>query len=304
MSQLTRRGAIVADQDSPRFGVTFRASGSITDPDLFLQPSFMGDEIPAFVADTRIDLLDGRVTLVFSGARLVALRNREAIRFYPLLNYLIYRSRSDYNIVANERLPDPDALSPSLSVTFGLYRRERVTLDELIARYGKVLLHTLCGSNEAFGTRDVPESITIHAQELDDFVKVSGSYPLYLALTYFLIGCEHVRYFFVEFYKAIETIENALGGERRMIDALAPYGLVGSDLTRFKRKANDARRPYDLGRHAPDAGADLRTLDLRRVVGDSASARDSESEGVFRASWIVVRQAIDAYFAYLQVSVG
>jgi hypothetical protein len=140
MSQLTRRGAIVADQDSPRFEVTFRASGSITDPDLFLQPSFMGDEIPAFVADTRI--------------------------------------------------------------------------------------------------------------------------------------------------------------------ALAPYGVVGSDLTRFKRKANDARRPYDLGRHAPDAGADLRTLDLRRVVGDSASARDSESEGVFRASWIVVRQAIDAYFAYLQVSVG
>jgi hypothetical protein len=152
--------------------------------------------------------------------------------------------------------------------------------------------------------REFREDITISTQELDAFVKVSDSYPLYLSLAYFLIGCEHVRYFFVEFYKAIETIENVFGGEERMIHALAPHGLIKSELKRFKRAANDDRRPFDLGRHAPAAGSDLRKIDLRRMIDDVAShaflPRDAAGEEVFRASWAAVRQTIDAYVAYLR----
>jgi hypothetical protein len=137
-----------------------------------------------------------------------------------------------------------------------------------------------------------PHAITIPKLELEDLLRVCTR-ELYLSIAYYLVGCENVRYFLIEFFKSLEVIENAFGGEARAISALTQYGVVPSEFKRLKRYASDQQHPFDVGRHAPQ-GSDLRVIDVRRLLEEPLSRQ------VFQDSANAARQAIDAYFAFLR----
>ena len=137
-----------------------------------------------------------------------------------------------------------------------------------------------------------PCTVTVTRQELEDLLTF-WTPQLHFALAYYLIGCENPRYFLIEFYKAVESIENALGGERKAIASLEPYGVTGAVFRKLKRDANDQSRPFDIGRHSPK-GTDLRVVDIRRMLSEP------QSHQVYSESVSAVRQVIDAYFALLK----
>ena len=61
---------------------------------------------------------------------------------------------------------------------------------------------------------------------------------LYNAMASYLIGCEFHRYFLIYYFKAAEIIENELGGERKLISTLSPYGVTATKYKEFKRLCN------------------------------------------------------------------
>lgn len=121
--------------------------------------------------------------------------------------------------------------------------------------------------------------------------------PLHYAIAFYLIGCENLRYFLVEYYKAVEAIENELGGERRCLDILSPHGVDRATVKEFKAMCNDVRQaPLDIGRHAPARNAPLYSVDLRNLLGHPPS------RGLFERATVACRQVIDGYLKLLETS--
>ena len=142
-----------------------------------------------------------------------------------------------------------------------------------------------------FKTAEATVSVSMRA--MTDFVR-SLNDTLHYALAFYLIGCENTRYFLVEYYKAVEKIENTLGGERRVIELLSPFGVDKATLKTFKRECNDMlRAPVDIGRHAPAPGAPLYAVDLRHLLSEP------RSRALFESSTRACRQVIDAYMMFL-----
>jgi hypothetical protein len=176
------------EKSSPVPYAAIHAKDVITDPELvsawFMRRISPSEPDPNFVPiETRLDLLDGKIILYFSGARFVLYvpESQEQFPFYPLHYFLIYRSKVHYNIFYpphGRELPNewgPPNLTPSSEVTFHMQKR-------LIGRY------------EA-----EPCTVVVTCQELEDVLTLCTPY-LYFALAYYLIGCENLRYFLIEFY--------------------------------------------------------------------------------------------------------
>ena len=263
-----------------------KASGAILDPEIVLDAIAFGDDPPVVVHDTRLDLFGGKVVLLFTGSKFIPLtipEPQDRFPYYPLWYFIKYRSRVNYNIVTPERLAlDPASLSPSTTVTFTLRRLVEVTREEAIAGETRRFWHLEAVAHE----------ISIDVRELEGLLRLCTPH-LYFAIACYLIGCEHPRYFLIEFFKALEAIENAFGGESAAIDALREWGVVRADFKKLKRYASEQQRPFDIGRHAP-RGEDLLVIDVRRLLDEPLSRT------VFRESVAATRQAIDAYFAYLR----
>jgi hypothetical protein len=107
-------------------------------------------------------------------------------------------------------------------------------------------------------------------ETIEDFL-LFDTYELNLAIVYYLLGCDQPQYFLIEYYKVLEVIENVFGGERNAIDALAPYGVVSAAFKAIKRYADDQQHPFNIGRHAPKKGVDLRYIDIRKLLEQPAS---------------------------------
>jgi hypothetical protein len=268
-----------------QFLAVIKASGAILDPEIVLE-GIVGEDPHVVVHDTRLDLFGGKVVLLFSGSKFIPLtipEPQDRFPYYPLWYFLNYRSRVNYNVVGQERLVlDPAGLSVSKTVTFTLRRLVEVTREELIAGERRRFWHYETEAHE----------ISVDVRELEDLLRLCTP-QLYLAIAYYLIGCENPRYFLIEFFKAVEMIENAFGGESAAIGALSEWGVVRAHFKRVKQYANDQLRPFDIGRHAPK-GEDLRVIDVRRLLEEPLSRQ------VFRDCAAATRQAIDAYFGYLR----
>lgn len=272
--------------DTPKWIATVQASGSILDPEFVLESTHWPSEPRVVECDTRLDLFGGQVVLFFSGARLVPFlpEPHESFPYHPLINFLVYRSRVNYNIIHPERMTEFPSVEPSQKVTFALSRFVQIKREE--TRQGRV--------EHYWHYETVPAPITVAAEEFEDLLSLC-TFELYLALTYYLIGCENPRYFLVEFYKALESIEVAFGGEAKATEALKPYGLEKAHFKGLKNLANDRqRRTFNVGRHAPKPGTDFRTLDLRRLL------EEPESRKVFAESVAATRETIDAYFGFIR----
>jgi hypothetical protein len=262
-----------------------KASGAILDPEIVLEAIAFGDDPPVVAQDTRLELFGGQVVLLFTGSKFIPLtipEPQDRFPYYPLWYFIKYRSRVNYNVVTPERLAlDPASLSASTAVTFTVRRLVEVAREETVAgEIRRFLYHEA----EAHG-------ISIDVRELEGLLRFCTP-QLYFAIAYYLIGCENPRYFLIEFFKAVEVIENAFGGESAAIDALREWGVVRAEFKKLKRYASEQQRPFDIGRHAP-RGEDLRVIDVRRLLDEPLSRT------VFHESVAVTRQAIDAYFAYL-----
>ena len=190
-----------------------KASGAILDPEIVLGTSAFGDDPPVVMHDTRLDLFGGQVVLLFTGSKFIPLtipEPQDRFPYYPLWYFINYRSRVNYIIVTPDRLVrDPASLSASTTVTFTLRRLVEVTREEAIAGETHQFWHYETEVHE----------ISIDVRELEDLLQLCTP-QLHLAIAYYLIGCEHPRYFLIEFFKAVEAIENAFGGESAAIDEL------------------------------------------------------------------------------------
>jgi hypothetical protein len=78
---------------------------------------------------------------------------------------------------------------------------------------------------------------------------------------------------------------------------LLPHGFSPSDYKKLTRYANDKLRPLNIGRHAPNKGAELRYVN---VIGDAFA--DPRSREVFVESSHICRSTVDAFIRYLKLA--
>ncbi len=115
---------------------------------------------------------------------------------------------------------------------------------------------------------------------------------LYNAMAFYLIGCQFPRYFLIEYFKAAETIENELGGERNLISTLEPYGVTSTQYKKFKRLCNEHQ--MEISRHAPEKGVPFYAVDIRNLLGEPTSKK------IFESATLSCRSVIDAYRRHLR----
>jgi hypothetical protein len=140
--------------------------------------------------------------------------------------------------------------------------------------------------------RSAESTTSVSVSAFIDFLRTLND-TLHYALAFYLIGCENTRYFLVEYYKAVEVIENTLGGERSCIDLLGPFGVDKATLKTFRGECNDMlRAPVDIGRHAPAPTAPLYAVDLRNLLSEP------RSRSLFETSTRACRQVIDGYMEF------
>jgi hypothetical protein len=138
---------------------------------------------------------------------------------------------------------------------------------------------------------DAPETLAVTSEELLRFLEVLDA-PLAFALTCYL-EVKEPRYVLGDYYKAVESIRNALGGISGMLKALGPRGITKAKHSHFGQLCNDTERsPSELSRHAPVAGAPLRRVNWRDPFSDRAFISDFASATTF------CREVIDAYILH------
>ncbi|GEM_PF-6184332 len=181
--------------------IRIQATGTITNPWHSLPPRIVMMGYPSKREESeswnitprcRIDLNDHSVRLLFQKDEMVFVfvGDSDASRYLvnPIQYFLCYRTFINYNLMGFvARDFDPEAFEATETVPF----------------------------KTAEATVEVPATSVV------DYLRFLDN-TLYYALAFYLIGCENPRYFLVEYYKAVEVIENGLGGERRCLDALAP----------------------------------------------------------------------------------
>jgi hypothetical protein len=273
--------------------VVWKAGGAIADSEiesdglLASTDPTVGLRGPKVVCSpTRIDLFDGRYVLLLRDDELVlflAPEDIDSFPYYALLYYLCYHSRVNYNIIHPPLgVQFPENLEPAEAIIFSMRKRVLVEREDTI--FGQT------GKFQHYESE--PFSIRMSKSDIERHLKRATN-ELHLAISYFLIGCENLRYFLVEFYKAIEIIKLSFGSEIKLLKALKPHGLNSNDYKALKRYANDQHQPLDIGRHAPVPGTRLRHIDIRRLLTEPLS------KDVWTNSVRITRLVIDTYSAYL-----
>jgi hypothetical protein len=134
------------------------------------------------------------------------------------------------------------------------------------------------------------ETLAVRAAEFSTFLRVLDA-PLAHALAYYL-RCESPRDFLVDYYKAVESVFEGLGGERRALAALASHGVSSAEYKRFARYCNEQKGiVLDGSRHAPKPGSTLETLDPKDLWSSSMTRE------VFECASRVCRSVIEGYIA-------
>ena len=257
-------------------GIKLQASGIIANPWFTLPPriittggpsSTIWDNKPDITPKSRIELEEHGITLCFQTDEIefAFSTDREEPRYFvtPIQYFIGYRTFINYNIT----WPVVDHVEVAGFPLVDAIDFRRVESVEAVPK----------------------SAISTYLQVLDE--------PLHYAIAFYLIGCENLRYFLVEFYKAVEAIENHLGGERRCLEVLSPHGVERSVVKEFKAQCNDMfKAPLDIGRHAPAPGAPVYAVDLRNLLGRPRSRE------LFEQATVACRQVIDGYLKFREAS--
>jgi hypothetical protein len=195
----------------------------------------------------------------------------------PLRLYFMYRTCINYNgEYPVLEIPSVDAFPRTNAIVFSLTRRVTVTSP--------------CS--------DPPDSVSVHhatEQEslpitVDDLLQFLGvvDRTLFYAMAFYLRGQDPL-YFLVDYSKAVEVILKSLGGKERALGVLGSFGVSKAASTKFHKICNDDRvAPLDIGRHAPQPGVTLRSVDPRGILVGA-------QRQVFEDSASFCRSVIDGY---------
>jgi hypothetical protein len=277
-----------------------KASGVILNPwyalppDVMMGLSFVDDAVsslkgsPRITESCRLDLPSHGITLLFQNDEVIFLFTGDATAAQylvnPICHFLVYHTFINYNLFGPSRLETDgiefEAMDP---VRFRVQRLVRV---ETAVQEGHEELTRIHYTGEEH-VLELPWRL------LDQFLQVLNP-TVYYAIASYLVGCENRRYFLIEFYKAVEFIEDALGGEKGLLSTLVPYGISRSKVKDFKKMCNDQRiAPVDIARHAPVHDAAVYRVDLRYIF------EAPRSREIFESATAVCRNVIDAYIAWL-----
>ncbi len=244
------------------------------------------------VEPTRISLLNNNLTLLFHDAKITFFSQPDiwnkltAYAVQPIQIFASFQTFIEYNLLGG---PDRNSenlmaeLSEAKTITFNLgkyVRRER----------GEILL----GRKQKVGWDEIePCTVELTRDHIEDFLRKINDH-LYLAMVYFLRGCQHIEYFLFEYYKAIEAVKNYFTSEKEMTEALKPYGFRKRHFDDLKRYANDEQKPLSIGRHAPKKGIKLLTIDPKHIFEHQVSRE------IFEQSFTICREVIQTFFEYVR----
>lgn len=194
----------------------------------------------------------------------------------PLVRYLIFSTYRNYNIVGG-----PKFTHASLN--------EISETDRIKVKVGYI---SQIQQHKGSITKIIPSVLEIEKDSIENYLSVINR-ELYLAISYYLIGCQNIEYFLVEFYKSIEIIKNFFGKETLLNNGLKPMGFNLSEYKTLKRYGDDERNPLNIGRHAPKKNAELTFIDIKRLL------EEPKSKQVFEDSTRICRNIINKFIDYL-----
>lgn len=279
---------------------TVEASGAVFNPWYDLPRIYIASSDPSIISRNnnppitpicRVELKAHGLTLFFRHDRIIFVGKSEKAynTINPLLCFFAYRTFINYNIYwSTVEFPDPDQFPELDPIPFTLDRVVRVETEALIEGKPVKTLHH----------EGRKESREVSVESIATFLKILNQ-PLYSALLFYLRGCSNPMYFLVEYYKAIETIVDAYGGQKKFFGALRPHGITKTRHSEFGKFSNDKQlAPVDIGRHAPVPGASVHSFDVRTMF------YDPRSREIFEKSTSFCRDVIDAYVFELSHQLG
>lgn len=199
----------------------------------------------------------------------------------PLISFITFKTYINYNLYSHPNSKSKALLDiapevKSISMNLGQWQKKEHE-DEI---------------GKGFSYEIVPYVLTLERQEIEKFLEFINS-NLYLSICYYLIGCENIRYFLIEYYKSIEVISNYFANENKMKQKMAPYGFNKNDYNKLKKYANNELEPLDIGRHAPKGKAELFVVNIKRLL------EEPKSKDIFTESSCICRQTIEIFLRYL-----
>jgi hypothetical protein len=271
----------------PKF--SFSALSTITNPyfeeyyDLeSLSPNFKRDS--KIVELCKLSLPNYGMLLVFEDKSVTFCINSETEKknvgnplVDPLVRYLIFSTYLNYNLVGG-----PKFSRSNLNAIPGT--------DRIKFKVGRLFQRT---NGKGSVIKVLPAVLHLKKESVEDYLSVIN-WELYLAISYYLIGCQNIEYFLIEFYKSVEIIKNYFGNEKIFKSCLEPFGLDYIAYKRFKRLANDERNPLYIGRHAPKKDTMLSFIDVKNLISEP------KSKQVFEESTHVCRDLISIFIHYLK----
>lgn len=131
------------------------------------------------------------------------------------------------------------------------------------------------------------EHLAIGTNDLRQFIGAVDR-TLFYAMAFY-VRSQDPLYFLVDYSKAVEVVFKSLGGKKRALAILASFGVSKAASTRFHKICNDDRdAPLDIGRHAPQPGVTLRSVDPKGMW-------EGPQREVFEHSATFCRSVIDGY---------
>lgn len=233
------------------------------------------------IADcSRMVLSQYGVTLGFDDNSLwIANDERHAGReLTSLVNYISYKTFICYNILMPLDEPEypPDGADAS-QVVFHLAKivEKQKRINEEIATWRE----------------DEPCELILSKQDVADYLRAIDL-PLAYAIYYYLMGCNTLRYFLVEFYKCLEVIKRQFEDEKGLLKNLAQFGFDPAPYKALKKLADDREKPLSIGRHAPYPGAPMIPVDTKWLFDDPRGRK------TFEAGEQACRSVIECYIRY------
>lgn len=271
----------------PKF--SYSASSTITNPyyvmyydNDFIFRKFQNEKIH-IIEKCNLSLLKYGISLIFdNNAVTFCIDPDSEVEEYgnyfvePLLTYLRFATYLNYNMLAGPRIE-----KASIS--------NLPCVDEVIVNISQI---TQSENNEELTTKIIPTKLEIPKFKVENFLSVIR-WELYLAILYYLLGCQNIEYFLIEFYKSAEVIKNYFGNENNFKRCLGPFGLNWKKYKKFKQVANDERNPLNIGRHAPKKDTGISIIDVKNLMSEP------KSKQVFENSTNVCRDLISIFINYL-----
>lgn len=205
---------------------------------------------------------------------------------YPILYFLSFKSFMNYKIFRGFSQPTTSTLLKNSPET------ERISFN-----LGKILKKEHKDKQtgiKSYSYNVEPYILSLEKKEIEYFLSVLNI-NLLMSIVYYLNGCETNKYFLIEFYKSIESIQNYFKGEKNMKNKLSPYGFKKDLYKKLRKYANDKKDfPLDIGRHAPVNNKNIFSVDIKRLL------EEPKSKNIFEDSIFACQSGIESFIKYLQ----